>query len=154
MPRYMITLTPESAEWVERRLGGRLLIGSPGGFTTSVAGLDAITDEEAAPIQARLRSSGPLYHAGGPGGRSKPARIIRHITGVGNNPAEIEADAIAQARDFFGADASLGISRKYTAHTVDAATAIMDPATSARAAEQGGKRYCAFTTVYQEVRTG
>lgn len=69
--RYMIKLTDEAAWTLEGWLGGRLQIvpaadplGTPG--AVSIAGLDAITDEEYEVIGKRLRSSGPLYHAGGP----------------------------------------------------------------------------------------
>ena len=32
-----------------------------------IAGLDAVTDDELAPILARLRTGGPIYHVKGPG---------------------------------------------------------------------------------------
>jgi hypothetical protein len=34
-----------------------------------ITGLDAVSEEEVASIKQRLRSGGPLYHAGGPGKR-------------------------------------------------------------------------------------
>jgi len=71
MPRYLLTVTDDDARLLEGLLGGRLQIipatgppGAPG--TVSIAGLDAVTDDEAYGIRARLRDEGPLYHAGGP----------------------------------------------------------------------------------------
>ena len=34
-----------------------------------IAGLDAVTDEDVAPALERLRTGGPIYHAGGPTGK-------------------------------------------------------------------------------------
>lgn len=80
--RYLLTVTDETAARLERWLGGKLLISpaTPDGLMgdvlapfmgdvgpAEVAGLDAITDAEYKPIGRRLRTSGPLYHQGGPG---------------------------------------------------------------------------------------
>lgn len=70
MPRYLLKLSDQSARILEGLLGGRLEIGNQD-ILVPVAGLDAVTDEEIEPIQARLRSGGPLYHAGGPGGAGR-----------------------------------------------------------------------------------
>jgi hypothetical protein len=103
--RYLLKITDESAQRLEKWLAGRILIvparpeghdpladlrlhdipGAPelegvipdGNRAEAerrlariepvvIAGLDAITDEEYEVIERRLRSSGPLYHAGGP----------------------------------------------------------------------------------------
>jgi hypothetical protein len=70
--RYLLTITSKDAALLERWLGGRLQVipapdplDTPG--TVTVAGLDAVTDDEYEVIARRLRTSGPLYHAGGPG---------------------------------------------------------------------------------------
>lgn len=94
--RYLLKVTDEAAARLESWLGGGLRIVPAGpedpladlrvddGFIpefnraeagrrlariepVGVAGLDAITDAEYEPIARRLRSGGPLYHAGGPG---------------------------------------------------------------------------------------
>lgn len=80
--RYLLTITDEDAARLERWLGGALIIGPvmPPGLTgqilrpfmgdvepVTVTGLDAITDAEYKSIARRLRTSGPPYHAGGPG---------------------------------------------------------------------------------------
>lgn len=70
--RYLLTMTDRDAGLLERWLGGEIHIG-PGEapiVAVPVAGLDAITDEEYEVIAGRLRSSGPIYHAGGPGAHS------------------------------------------------------------------------------------
>lgn len=97
MPRYLLKVTDEGAARLESWLGGmiRLVPADPADIMADlrdpenggvpdrhhaeakrrlaarepvvVAGLDAITDEEYETIAPRLRTSGPLYHAGGPG---------------------------------------------------------------------------------------
>lgn len=75
MPRYLISLTDAGAEKLEAMLGGRIeIVRSPGGLRDAeerdcaiIAGLDAVTEEEAAPIRGRVASRGPLYHVKGPG---------------------------------------------------------------------------------------
>jgi hypothetical protein len=81
--RYLLTITDEDAVRLERWLGGQLVISPvlPGGLTgeilkpftgdvepVTVAGLNAITDKEYKVIARRLRTGGPLYHAGERGG--------------------------------------------------------------------------------------
>jgi hypothetical protein len=68
MARYLLTVTDDDAERLERWLGtGMFLAAAVGAHQpVTVAGLDAITDEEYEVIARRLRTSGPLYHAGGP----------------------------------------------------------------------------------------
>jgi hypothetical protein len=61
----MITLTQEHAALLEKQLGGMVRIG--GDVLVPVAALDGITDDEYEFIARRLRTGGPLYHAGGPG---------------------------------------------------------------------------------------
>lgn len=64
MPRYLLTVTDENARVLEGWLGYSLRIGpngAPDGIT--VAGLDAVTDEEVSAIVSRLASGSPLYHA-------------------------------------------------------------------------------------------
>lgn len=63
MPRYLLTVSQESAAALEYWLGGQLRIGPAAGtIGVPVAGLDAVTEEEIEPISARLRTGGPLYH--------------------------------------------------------------------------------------------
>jgi len=78
--RYLLTLSDANAAVLEAMLGGRIeivpsrgLLSEVTGERAVVAGLDGITDGEYEHIAARLRTSGPLYHAGGPGGPA-PAR--------------------------------------------------------------------------------
>ena len=75
MARYLLTVTDDDAARLERWLGFRAVItpASGGSEPVAVAGLDAITDEEYEFIARRLRSSGPLYHAGGPSSATPPA---------------------------------------------------------------------------------
>ena len=62
--RYLLTITDEDAVRLERWLGGRLSLAPLAvGRSVTVAGLDAITDEEYEFIGRWLSSSGPLYHA-------------------------------------------------------------------------------------------
>lgn len=67
--RYLLTVTDADAARLERWSGFRTVITPAGGGSEPavIAGLDAITDEEYEFIARRLRTSGPLYHAGGPG---------------------------------------------------------------------------------------
>jgi hypothetical protein len=69
VPRYLLTVSDADTARLERWLGFRLIITPGTGVSepVDIAGLDAITDEEHAFIARRLRTSGPLYHAGGPG---------------------------------------------------------------------------------------
>jgi hypothetical protein len=70
--RYLITVTDANAARLESLLGGGLLITSmPGGpnMGVPIAGLDAVTSDETRPVHDRLRTRGPLYHAGGPSRR-------------------------------------------------------------------------------------
>lgn len=77
MPRYLLTMSAESAVRLEQMLGGRIeIVPSEGTLDAArgrgaavVAGLDGITDAEYLPIGNRLAVSGPLYHFGGPGNR-------------------------------------------------------------------------------------
>jgi hypothetical protein len=66
--RYLITVRDEDAGKLEMRLGGALYVAwtRPAG-NVLIAGLDAVSDDELTEIDERLRTSGPLYHAGGPG---------------------------------------------------------------------------------------
>lgn len=68
MARYLLTVTDADAARLERWLGFRTVITPASGVSepVTVAGLDAITDEEYEFIARRLRTSGPRYHAGGP----------------------------------------------------------------------------------------
>jgi hypothetical protein len=70
MASYLLTVTDAEAAHLEKWLGGVLVIGPAHlqrhGAAAFVASLDAVTEEETAPIRARLSASGPLYHAGGP----------------------------------------------------------------------------------------
>lgn len=99
MPRYLITVTEEDAQRLEKWLGpafgvfimpitpdGEDLLADlrePDGHVpdyhraeadqrlekvrpAAIAGLDAVTDDELAAVDERLKESGPLYHAGGP----------------------------------------------------------------------------------------
>lgn len=70
MACYLLTVTDADAARLERWLGFRTVIipVSGGSEPVVIAGLDAITDEEHEFIARRLRTSGPLYHAGGPTG--------------------------------------------------------------------------------------
>lgn len=83
MARYLLTIADKHAAELESLFGsGLVIVGwapdpawrdsicrEP--HAVNVAGLDAITDEEYAPIHHRLVSGGsPHYHAGGPGRRS------------------------------------------------------------------------------------
>lgn len=56
--QYLLTLSGEDAAWLERRLGGRLIIGPAGDIHAGVpvASLDAVTEVEAAAIRASLAS--------------------------------------------------------------------------------------------------
>jgi len=66
MSRYVITLAPRNARRLERWLAGPLEIGPEGDpGAAAIASLDPISDEEFAPIQARIDSDGPLYHHDG-----------------------------------------------------------------------------------------
>jgi hypothetical protein len=69
---YLLTVADEDAARLESWFGGALRIAPASSILhltdVTVAGLDAITDEETAAIRARLASgSPPIYHAGGPG---------------------------------------------------------------------------------------
>jgi hypothetical protein len=79
--RYLLKVTDGDAVRLEGWLGGGLQIApvTPGGVLGEVlapfmgdiepvpiAGFDAITDKEYETIARRLRTSGPIYHAGGP----------------------------------------------------------------------------------------
>jgi hypothetical protein len=74
MPRYLISLTQANAVKLEAQLGTRgEIVPSTGALSDKrdgaiISGLDAITEEEYAPIRERLATGGPLYHAGGPTG--------------------------------------------------------------------------------------
>jgi hypothetical protein len=75
--RYLLTVTDADAARLERWLGFRTVIlpAAVGAHQpVTIAGLDAITDEEVEFIARRLRTSGPIYHAGGPG-RPGPAAV-------------------------------------------------------------------------------
>lgn len=96
MPRYLLTMSAAQAAKLEAMLGSAVVItpavagdvpghaqGPPGRWPPRavVAGLDGITDEEYEVIARRLRTSGPLYHAGGPPGTREAAGKTRyHIT--------------------------------------------------------------------------
>lgn len=69
MAFYLLTVTDADAARLECWLGGGLFLAFAAGAhqPVTVAGLDAVTDEEYEFIARRLRTSGPLYHAGGPG---------------------------------------------------------------------------------------
>jgi hypothetical protein len=71
IPRYLIKVTGQGAQLLESWLRGPVCIvprhgppGKPG--VVDIAGLDAVTDDEIGPALARLRTGGPIYHAGGP----------------------------------------------------------------------------------------
>lgn len=68
MARYLLTVADADAARLERWLGGGLFLASAAGAhqPVTVAGLDAVTDEECEVIARRLRTAGPLYHAVGP----------------------------------------------------------------------------------------
>lgn len=74
MAFYLLTVTDADAVRLERWLGTGLFLASAAGAhqPVTVAGLDAITGEEYEFIARRLRTSGPLYHAGGPRGEVSP----------------------------------------------------------------------------------
>jgi hypothetical protein len=69
MPRYLLTVSDADAARLERWLGFRLIITPGTGVSepVDIAGLDAVNDDELSQVDARLRTGGPLYHAGGPG---------------------------------------------------------------------------------------
>ena len=84
MPRYLINLTDAQARKLEAMLGGRIeIVPSWGPLDEAnaeadcavIAGLDAVFDDELPRIFHRLRTSGPRYHHGGPGGEE--ARLTR-----------------------------------------------------------------------------
>lgn len=63
MARYLLTVPDQLVGQLEHWLGGALHIAPPGmSGGVPVAGLDAVTEEEIAPVLARLGSGGPLYH--------------------------------------------------------------------------------------------
>jgi len=95
MPRYLISLTQANAALLEAQSGTRgEIVPSTGSLSDKrdgaiISGLDAITDEEYAPIRERLATGGPLYHAGGPTGwqaeedreaRARHARIRQQVS--------------------------------------------------------------------------
>jgi hypothetical protein len=77
MPQYLLTVSQTAAARMERLSACPLeIIPSNKALADRnipVAGLDAVTDDETRMISARLGTSGPFYHAGGPDGSSPPA---------------------------------------------------------------------------------